>query len=65
MERMEESKLAKRIIQLGFSERLRGKPHLEWISCVNRALNERGMNVQQPGANMYNIGKWRVTLVSA
>lgn len=60
-----DSKLTKRMMRSDeSSERTRGRPHVEWMNYVKRALNERGMTVQQARAVVDNRGERRTTVMS-
>ena len=66
VERMQDDKLVKRLVGSDVGGgRLRGRPRLGWMDCVKRALNERGMTVEQSRLIVRDRGKWRKTVVNA
>ena len=50
MERMEEYRMARRVLMADVSEgQVRGRPSLAWMDGVTVALGNRGMTVEQRG----------------
>ena len=63
MERMEEDQLVKRIVGSDVrGVRLRGRSKTGWIDGVIRALNERGMSVEQGRMIVCDRSKWRIVV---
>ena len=65
MERMEEDQLVKTIIGSnvrGLRLRGRGRPRMEWMDGVKRALNERRMFVEQGRMIAHDRSGWKTVM---
>ena len=65
VERMEESRLVKKIYRSeARGVTLQGRPQLRWMDGVKKALNDRGMSVEQARVKVRDRSEWRA-IVSA
>ena len=65
MERMDDGRLAKRVMNSEVDgNRGRGRPRLGWIDGVRRALRERGMSVEQGKQNAWDRRGWELIVRS-
>ena len=61
MERMNEDRMVKKVLISEVNgNRARGRPRFRWMCCVNRALNERGMNVDEARECANDRNEWRM-----
>ena len=60
IEKMEESRLVKRIYRSeARGKALPGRPQLRWMDSVKRALNDRGLTVEQARVKVRDKNEWR------
>ena len=60
MERMDEHRMARRVLMVEVSEgRVRGRPRLGWMDSVKVALGNRGMTVEAARRCAKDRKEWR------
>ncbi len=60
MVRMDEERQTKKVLRAQVTGgRRRGRPNLRWMDGVSRALEVRGMNVEQGREMAWNRNEWR------
>ena len=60
VERMEDDRLLKRVMNAGVDGRgARGRPRAGWMDGVKKALNKRGMDVKEAKERARNRNEWR------
>lgn len=61
MERMEDEHLVKKVMKARVDGRgMRGRPRFGWMDGVRRALNERGVSVEEAKECARDRSEWRV-----
>ena len=60
VERMDNERLLKKVMNAKVNRSARGRPRFRWMDGVKRALNDRGMDVREASERARDRNEWRM-----